>query len=136
MRATAASTSSTWKPMVDAELHGFAFDHAAKAQDRNVETAVGEINAALADPDLLQAECVFVEGGGFFDVMSADRDMLDLRHGMLLSPRERRRYFCPSTSFRKRQSMILSSVISSEIFSCSLARRISESMVFLATQPS
>jgi hypothetical protein len=43
--------------------------------------AVGEINTALADPDLLQAERIFVEGGGFFDVMSADRDMLDLRHG-------------------------------------------------------
>ena len=45
-------------------------------------------------------------------------------------------YFCPKTSLRKRQSMILSSLMSSVIFNCSLARRISVSMVSLATQPS
>ena len=66
--------------MVDAELHGLAFDHAAEAEDRNIKTAIGEINTALSDPDLLQAECVFVEGGSFFGVMSADRDVFDLSH--------------------------------------------------------
>jgi len=45
-------------------------------------------------------------------------------------------HFWLSTSLRKRQSMILSSVISSVSFSCSFANLISESMVLLATSPS
>jgi hypothetical protein len=42
--------------------------------------AVGQINAALADADLLQAECLFVKGGGLLDVIRTDGDVLDLSH--------------------------------------------------------
>jgi hypothetical protein len=42
--------------------------------------SVGQINAALADADLFQAEGFLVEGGGLLDVIRPDRDVLDLSH--------------------------------------------------------
>jgi hypothetical protein len=45
-------------------------------------------------------------------------------------------HFCPKASLRKRQSMSLSSGISSVIFNCSFARRISASRLLFATRPS
>src|SRR5574341_60070 len=69
--------------MVDAELHRFTFDDGTEIQDRDVEMAVGEINAALAHADLLEAESFLVKVGGFFDVVSSDGDMFDLRHGLV-----------------------------------------------------
>src|SRR5918996_3845397 len=46
----------------------------------------------------------------------------------------RRAYFCAEASVRNRQSMSLSSGMSSEIFSCSFASRISASKLLFATR--
>jgi hypothetical protein len=70
--------------MIDAQLHGFAVDHPAHVEYGDIEVAVGQIDSALADADLFETEGFFVKGRGFFDIVSSDRDMLDLRHDFIL----------------------------------------------------
>jgi hypothetical protein len=81
--------------VVDAELHGLAFHDSAHAQDRDVEIAVGEVDAALAQANLFEAEGGFIKLRGFLDVVSSNRDMFDSSHDSLQTnyPKAGREFF-------------------------------------------
>ena len=70
--------------VIDAEPQGLAVLSGLEFQDRNVEMAVGEVDPVLAQAYLLQAEGLFIESRGFFDVAGSNGNVFDPGHEVIL----------------------------------------------------
>src|SRR5215471_3915171 len=104
--------------VINAQFHRLSLHTWTQIQNRNIQMAIGKIDAALTGAHLFQAKGLFIECRGFFDIAGAKRNMLDLRHGLSSSARGSGDYLAAWASFKKRQSIILSSVTSPVSFSC------------------
>jgi hypothetical protein len=70
--------------VIDAEPQRLAVLSGLEFQDGNVEMTIGEIDSVLPQADLLQAEGLFVERRGLFDVSGSNGNVFDPGHGSVL----------------------------------------------------
>jgi hypothetical protein len=109
--------------MIDTELHRLPLNNGTKAQDGDIQPAVGQVDTVLCGTDLFEAECLFVERSGFFQVVGADRNVFDLSHGFApylgISPAKhilidtkgtQSREGSPRLSFRTKREIFLGSL--------------------------
>src|SRR6516164_8231232 len=73
--------------VINAQFHRLSLHPWTQIQNRDVQMAIGKIDAALTGAHLFQAKGLFIECRGFFDIAGAKRNMLDLRHGLSCSAR-------------------------------------------------